>query len=328
MFPLCALALTMSGLCASAQVLQYADGDLILDFSESDYSDVEVDIGNVTSLINAAKSNGGTVTLSGSDYNISSQLLGTFPGVDSLSFSVFGLQNNASGTYLAGTIFLTQAQSGAGANSAPRDLTGGSQQNLVGTVQSIVGVGADTAGLLPWSKGNAANSTDNTAKVAIIPTAGLAAVNSYTTIGPAGWAAANISPQNTTSATFDSDGGGIISDLFEYDPVGKGPNGNPNYTEYLGYFTFNSDGSLTFSLPTPPSTVITSISKTGASVTVNFNTVVGVNYSLFYTTNLNIARSSWVSNAIPPLAGTGSTGSLTDTTATDTARFYKVKSSF
>jgi hypothetical protein len=60
---------------------------------------------------------------------------------------------------------------------------------------------------------------------------------------------------------------------------------------------------------------------------VNFNTVIGVNYSLIYSTNLNLSRSGWT--VIPgSVAGTGVTGTLTDTTATNAARFYSVKSSF
>jgi hypothetical protein len=130
-------------------------------------------------------------------------------------------------------------------------------------------------------------------------------------------------PANTTSGTFATANTSTISDLFEFDPVGPS-----HKAVYVGYFTFKSDGTLYFRLPssaTPLPTTITSITKNSGTVSVNFNTVSGTNYRLLYTTNVTLSRSSWT--IIPgSVAGTGATGTLSDTSATDAARFYTVQS--
>jgi len=166
-----------------------------------------------------------------------------------------------------------------------------------------------TKGILPWSAANSANATNNTATVVIIPTT---SISSYTKIVGASFGPVN--PKNT----FVTDG--TISDLFEYDPVGSSQN-----AIYRGYFTFNSDGTLDFSLPAPPSTTITAIHSTAGTVSVTFNTVNGVNYRLRYSTQLNTSRSTWT--IVPgSVLGNGAPAILTDTSATDAERFYSVES--
>jgi len=316
------IGLTLSGLSAYAQVFNYTDGDLILDFSAAGYSDVEVDIGNISNLVSTAKSAGGSVQISA--YNVSSQLLGNFGGVDSLSFSVVGVQNNDSGSIAAGTVYLTQAQPGANPITPPKDVNNTAQAALEGTVLAILGSdgfgGLTVRGILPWSAGNPADPVNNTASVAIIPTSGVQGSSSYTKIVGASFTGAPSNPKHTTSATFSA-GGSIVSDIFEFDPTGV----TTQSTIYLGYFTFNSDGTLVFSVPAPPSTTITSITAGSGTVTVKFNTVVGTNYRLRYSTQLNVSRSSWTI-LTGSVVGTGATGTLTDPSATDTTRFYTVES--
>jgi hypothetical protein len=320
-----AIALFLAGLSAYAQTINntYADGDLILDFSKASATyDVEVDLGNLASLTAAAGAAGGTVQISA--YNPTSQLIGIFSGgINNLSFSVFGIQNNASGSVAANTSYLSVQQAGANPNTAPNDLSGSVQNTLKSTELGILGSdgfgGYQINGLLPWSAANASDPVYNSATVAIIPTA---STSSYTSLAGSFNGAPSGFPANTTSATFSTGGKSTISDLFEFDPVGPS-----HKAVYVGYFTFNTNGALNFSLPVPPSTTITSVSATAGTVSVKFNTVTNVNYSLIYSTNLNISRSSWT--VIPgSVAGTGATGTLTDTSATDAVRFYSVKSSF
>jgi len=319
-----AIALFLTGLSAYAQTINntYADGDLILDFSKvgANY-DVEVDLGNLASLTNAARVAGGTVPISA--YDPVSQVVGVFGSVNSLSFSIFGIQNNASGSIAANTSYLSDQQIGANPNTPPNDLTPSVQNTLKGTELGILGLdgygGYNTKGLLLWSVANPADATYNSSTVSVIPQA---SVSSYTSLAGSFNGAPSGFPANSTSATFSTGGKSTISDLFEFDPVGSS-----HKAVYVGYFTFNSDGTLNFSLPSPPSTTITSVSAGTGTVSVNFNTVTGVNYSLIYSTNLNISRSSWT--VIPgSVAGTGATGTLTDTTATNVARFYSVKASY
>ena len=249
--------LALGGLSAHATpVFNYTDGDLILDFSKSGSSDVVVDIGNLASLNTAAVTAGGTVALSGGSspspyFNITSQLLGTFGDVNGLSFTVFGLQNSASGGVAAKTVYLTQQQTGGSPNTPPNNVTASKQTGLVGVAQSVIGLGSGT-GILPWSSANAADSTNNTANVAIIPTSGAAAANSYTTKGAGAWGSyAPTSPSiaNTTSGTFSTDGGTITSDLFEYDYYSSGGPSHP--TVLQGEFTLDNAGTLSFTTIEP-----------------------------------------------------------------------------
>jgi hypothetical protein len=320
------IGLALCGSSVFSQVVNYTDGDLILDFSQAGAnSDVEIDIGSLGSLTNLAQAAGGTVQISGTYYNVASQLLGVFPNLDNLSFSVFGLQLAQNGSVAANTSWLSQSQTGTSPNTPPHGLTGSNQNNLKAAEEGVLGLTATgnlgTKGFLPWSAANP-SSANNTTNVAIISTSD---ISSFTHLNAATTLNIYVGGghfQNTTSSTFATDGGSIVSDLFEFDPTGSS---NPSV--YRGYFTLNSDGTLYFSLPSPPSTTITSVSAGTGIVSVKFNTVTGVNYSLIYSTNLNLGRSSWT--VIPgSVAGTGATGTLTDTTATNAARFYSVKSSF
>lgn len=317
-----AIALSLACLPSYAQTIYntYADGDLILDFSKVKATyDVEVDLGNLASLTNAAATAGGTVQINA--YNATNQLVGIFGSVNSLSFSVFGIQNNASNSVAANTSYLSDQQAGTNPNSAPNDLTGSVQNSLKGTENGILGLdgfgGYNINGLLPWSAANAANATNNSATVAIIPQGD---VNSYTSIAGGFNGAPSGFPANTTSGTFSTANTNTISDLFEFDSVGTS-----HKAVYRGYFTFKSNGTLYFNLPTPPRTTITSVSNNGGTVSVNFNTVSGTNYRLLYTTNIALNFSSWT--IIPgSVSGTGATGTLSDTSVTDPVRFYTVQS--
>lgn len=319
-----AIAIVLASFSIRAQTLYntYADGDLILDFSQAGATyDVEVDIGNLASLTNAAATAGGTAQLNA--YNVSSQLTGIFGSVNNLSLALFGIQDNASNSVAANTSYLAEQQSGANPNAAPTDLTPSVQNTLKATELGILGSdgfgGYQINGLLPWSGANAADPVYNSTNVAIIPTA---STSSYTALAGNFNGAPSGFPKSTTPASFTTSGKNLVSDLFEFDPVGSS-----HKTLYVGYFTFKTNGTFYFSLPTPPSTTITSVAVVAGTITVKFNTVTGVNYSLVYSTNLSLGRGSWT--AIPgSVAGTGATGALTDSSATDAARFYSVKSSY
>jgi hypothetical protein len=158
LFNLFVIGSVLSGWSVRSQVFTYKDGDLILDFSQSGANyDVEVDIGSLNSLTNAARVAGGTVQISGTFYNASSQLLNIFPSVNDLSFSVFGLQFSQSGSIAANTSWLTQTQTGANPNTPPKDLTGSNQNALKSNELGALGLQIDDVtlagkGILPWSR--------------------------------------------------------------------------------------------------------------------------------------------------------------------------------
>jgi hypothetical protein len=233
-----AAGLALFALTGQAQQFQYSNGDLILDVSRSGYPDLEVDLGSLSSLTSRAQANGGTVQLNA--YSTTGQLLATFGNVNGLTFSVFGTQASATPSLVTDYVTLKRVNPSV-QNNAPNDLTSSGTSSLSSGIKGIIGVGTAT-GILPWSANNPADPVGNTANVAIIPTSGASSANSFTVKNSGANAALGADPNpvgNTTPANFSS--GSIVSDLFEYDPLG-----GTHKTVYQGDFTFNSDGTLDF----------------------------------------------------------------------------------
>ena len=70
------------------------------------------------------------------------------------------------------------------------------------------------------------------------------------------------------------------------------------------------------------SPIITTITRNGGLIAVSFTTVAGFTYLLEYKDDLNDA--AW-QPVLLPTAGTGSIVILTDTNATVTRRFYRIR---
>jgi len=99
---------------------------------------------------------------------------------------------------------------------------------------------------------------------------------------------------------------------------------------YLGYFSLNTDGTLTFTratstttspLPPPP---VLSIQRNGTTNTISFATTNGAIYKLYFTNvaGLKTQLTNWPSPSTN-ITGTGSASSFMDITS-DTNRFYGV----
>jgi len=162
-----------------------------------------------------------------------------------LSFTIFGLQNAASGSVSAHTAYLTTQQSGASPDTAPNDLTGSVQSTLRSSELGILGLqnsgSLASIGLLPWSSSNPAGST-NGLSFAIISSGN---ANSYTSRTSSGFNGAPNVPTSITPSSFTS--GSVTADLFEFDPG----LGTSQQAVYDGDFTFNSDGTLDFTSVVP-----------------------------------------------------------------------------
>jgi len=135
--------------------------------------------------------------------------------------------------------------------------------------------------------------------------------------------------ENTTPTPFTS-GVASVSDLYQSVPVGSvDPNtGTTNgVAYYVGYFTLNYDGSMTFTraVRQPPAPQITSITRTNGTTTVYFTTASSATYTLYYTNSAGLTTSvtNWPSSPTT-LTGDGGTDYLTDAAATATNRFYRV----
>ncbi|HUA67100.1 MAG TPA: hypothetical protein VMA13_01015 [Candidatus Saccharimonadales bacterium] len=122
----------------------------------------------------------------------------------------------------------------------------------------------------------------------------------------------------------------LYEDLWETKDSGdaRGSQGQP-YT-YLGYFTLDLTGSspkFTFTSTNVPASLvppaISSIIKTGSTVTVvSSNAVPTYNYQLQYTASLS--PTNWISVGSSQVA-TASLVTNTDTSATDSQRFYRIQ---
>jgi hypothetical protein len=110
------------------------------------------------------------------------------------------------------------------------------------------------------------------------------------------------------------------SDFYQLTPN----NGSDNAT-YLGYFEYTADGSMNYvAVSTAPSVpVITSVTRAGASTTIQYRTGVYGNYNLYCSTSVTNAKSSWTQLG-SLVSGDTATHSITinDTNAAD---FYFIK---
>jgi hypothetical protein len=220
--------LALVSLSAQAQVFQYTAGDVIVDLSKTGSADLEVDAGN---LLNQAA--GTTVDLGGNALGqdkYTSAELGTVFG--NAANALDGVVLTAVGTTSGTTAdYFTEARS----NPAQENTT---PSNLSGSIRStdhtqILGI---SSGITAWSANPTAGQLNSTTAVTIENgnTDGWTSKKSGL-IGDIGAAS-----ENTTPVGFTQGDTAIVSDLFEY--TGSG-------VQYIGDFTFQSDGELDFTTP-------------------------------------------------------------------------------
>lgn len=164
-------------------------------------------------------------------------------------------------------------------------------------------------------------------------------------LGDFGGTTFGYSVENTTPSTFSS---AQRADLYQSCATAPGPTGvsmvDPTTGQasgqdyYVGYFTLNTDGTMTFTRDTqtvvnnPPPPVLLSIISTGTpsgggdtqvTSTISFGTTNGATYTLYFTnsTGLTSPLTNWPS--LGSLTGDGLTHSFTNS-STDMNRFYVV----
>jgi hypothetical protein len=234
---------------ASAQVFQYSSRDLVAEFRRSGSSDLSINLGSIDTFTGLGA--GQTIDLS-NRYSVNDQLLSTFGTTDSLSFSVigthkFGLSNPTEPQY---TSWLTTARTDLdNATSAPNRYTTSKTQSIQAAIGGILGDGAAKGALV---YGPNASYPPSSSTALVIPTSGVDAVHSYTSLytGTGGLKSLISSPgiENTTGTDFSSSGGVARSDLYEYKP------GSPTLkADYLGVFSLDNFGHLSFTAVPEPS---------------------------------------------------------------------------
>lgn len=242
------VGLNLSAGHSFAQVFVVADGDLVLNFSQSGgSSDLEVDLGPVSTYLNQTP--GTTVDLA-SKYSVTLLSSPTFSSLNSLSFSVLATQRGTGSSYPVNTSWLTLARTDpATQTAAPFGYTASKSSSIQNAISGIYGIGSGTGAN---NYAASASYPPSTSTALILPTTGVAGANSYTTKynATSGLASLVNSPgvENTTPSNFTTTPGAfIVSDLYQYLPNTKN-----TAATYLGDFTFYNNGDVTFTAVPEP----------------------------------------------------------------------------
>jgi hypothetical protein len=298
------LAALAAGAVQTASALNYSSTHLLLVFRQDGVKDVLFDIGSVSNYMGLTV--GTQVPVS---YN-QSAVLTNFGG--SLTGVRFGVAGTTSQLDTYPRVWLTDAS----LYTAPSDMTFSKFSQVNGKIDNV-GVNATI-----YTASNGAPyivSTGASSSYDYLVTGGtLFAVPTFN--GDAPTAVGQIAPLpidavNPTTVSF-------------YETHISTSNPKPPGT-FLGGFTIDSTGALYFTageLPVLPATTITSIQAdpiNSQSATIFFNTVNGVNYTLYYATNI---QGPWA--PVPgagSVSGDGAVQSLSDFNAIDPIRYYRVK---
>jgi hypothetical protein len=308
-------------------------GDLCVGFRKvspfTELSEDVVNIGQVTNYLNVAAGTSINVT----SFSLSQITPDTLSSLDNVGLSAFGaVNNNAYPGYPLHTIWVTMPRSDPNVQSTPPDrIDQDSLASVVSPINSIIS-GAAAISL------RIAVGADNTTNFVKEPS------SSSSTIGQGQNLSAYVSSQvdptqanfqdnwsyNIETATASPFATAIRSDLYEVVPTGFADLHNGLTTGsayYVGYFQFNTDGSLAFTrasgtTPPPPSPALT-ITRTGNANAISFTSTANATYKLYYTNSagLSVATTNWPS--LPgTITGDGTTKSFLDTTS-DSMRFYR-----
>lgn len=327
---LAALAAVMLPVLANAQYFDYSSSGsgraaLLAGFRKPGVASYElvVNLGNVTNLL--AQPEGSTTAIGSFSPSQLTAAIGTY---GSLSWSVMGTYKgpefNSWAGYRGSTIWFTLPRSSVGTQTTPPARRSYSSQTSVMNSVDSIGTGAASISV---SLGTAdSNNTTNLVREPAGNGNGLSLFMDQPGTGLLDNMPATI--ENVTPSSFVS---AVRSDLYQSvptsynDPV-TGTNNGSAY--YVGYFTLNTDGTMTFtrasSTVTPPAPQIVKITRSGNDSTVFFTTTNGFTYSLRYTNSAGLTApvANWPVLGITA-TGDGTTNQLTDTTA-DVNRFYRV----
>ena len=126
-------------------------------------------------------------------------------------------------------------------------------------------------------------------------------------------------PENTTAGNFTTAGQVVRSDFYQMTPTGGFGFGN-----FLGYFEFAPNGTMTYVAYPSAVPVFNSVTRTNTTTTITYTTGLYGTYTLWGTNSLTsgTAMTNWP--AITTLtSGDTATHTYTDTTTND-VRFYTI----
>lgn len=299
--------------------------EMVVDFSNV-LSFVSLPVGSVTNINVYSKNN--LTDAFGSGYtNVQWSVLSTFVG------------STAWSNYAAATLWFTVPRSDPGTQTTPPPRQSSGFNSPIR--QDIIGIGINANAI---SSALGSTNSDNYFQLVLEPVGPNDPSQNYASDtysvqveDPTDGTVADFKKQlsfsveNVTPAPFSS---AVVSDFYQSviggakDPTTGVTNGN---STYLGYFTLNTDGTMTFTrqsstttTPLPPPPPVLSITRSGNTSTISFGTTNGATYTLLFTnvTGLKSPISTWSSNATS-ITGNGATNSFMDST-TDPNRIYGV----
>jgi hypothetical protein len=325
--------LTLSPL-AQAQTFTSAVNDLFLGFrKDSPYTEnyeVVVDVGQASNYCSLAV--GTTIPVPG---YTTTQLGGSFVNFNNLSWSVVGAYSGSSYPgYVNNTLWVTVPRANNALKSVDATRLGfGAQQVVKAKINSLISANGG-AGYISQNLGSSSFNTASFVREPIlgygsqiltywmqssIPNSTAATLNDT-------WPASEPSLGNLEVTTPGSFSGSVRADLYEVRPVlnAAGNNvtdphtGTNSIAWYVGYFQFNSDGSMTFTRDVPRTTL--SISRPGGVTTISFPTYSYVTYTLWSESSL--VGGLWAMGSTTN--GDGTVKSFQDSTSTPPV-YYKVQ---
>jgi hypothetical protein len=303
-----------------AHALSYANTNLdaMLCFREATEShtlDLEVDIGPITNYVALPIGTSTNITQYTPSQLVDAVGVSNFAGV---KFSVTACNRLIPPTNypIAGdTVWATKARLNPAVQSLPYARAGDNSLGTAGAKISAIGTQASSF------SGTQPAGPDNTATAVGITPGALQSCETY--LGSGNLQGTYSLVEATAPASFTSP---IVADLYENVPTGSqdpvGGNAAPSQVSYIGFFTFNTDGTMTFTRSTEQP--VLTIVQTGGVNTVSFLGFPGVNYTLHETNSAGLAvpRSTWPSLGTTG-GGLGGTTNLTDSSG-DPSRFYYV----
>jgi hypothetical protein len=197
---------------------------------------------------------------------------------------------------------------------------------------SATGSKIDTLGnqAAEYSSPRAADPLLNTASAVAIPPANSQSCES--SIGPGNNSKLGstfaVAIENRAPTPFTT---AIVSDLYVDVPAGDSDPANGNATtgnaSFLGFFTFNPNGTMSFTRAAvaaalPPKPTLT-LARSGSINTISFATTNTATYTVSFTNSAGLSAHITTWPSLPSFKGDGVVDHVTDTT-TDSNRFYIV----